>query len=99
MTARSKKITGSANSQQCTVRLISICNGNPETVMFTHIGKQLCIGIKCADYFGVYACFSCHDEIDRRPRIMQLNDLKADLLSALEDTLERLFDVDLMTVK
>jgi len=56
MTSRSKKITNSAKGQQCTVRLIGICNGNNETVVFAHIGKRRGMGIKCADYFGVYAC-------------------------------------------
>jgi hypothetical protein len=99
MNARSKAITNSAKGQDCSVRLPGICNGNPETVVFAHIGKRRGMGIKCADYFGVYACSACHDEIDRRTRYMDPQDLKADLLSALEETQERLFDAGLMMVK
>lgn len=99
MTARSKKITDSAKGQYCTVRLPGICNGNNETVVFAHIGKRRGIGIKCADYFGVYACESCHSEIDRRTQHMSVEDLQPELLRALEETQERLFDAGLLMVK
>jgi hypothetical protein len=99
MLARSKKITDSAKGQDCSVRLPGICNGNNETVVFAHIGKRRGMAIKCADYFGVYACSACHDEIDRRTRHMDPQDLKADLLAALEETQERLFDAELLMIK
>ncbi|GGY87738.1 nuclease domain-containing protein [Shewanella fodinae] len=99
MTARSKHITDSAKGQSCTVRLPGICNGNNETVVFAHIGHRRGMGIKCADYFGVYACEACHSEVDRRTRHMSVEDLQPELLRALEETQERLFDAGLLIVE
>jgi uncharacterized CHY-type Zn-finger protein len=56
------------------------------------------MGIKCDDYFGVYACSSCHDEIDRRTRIMDTEYLDAEKLRALEETQERLFEAGLIQI-
>ncbi|MBO2578150.1 DUF1364 family protein [Shewanella algae] len=98
MTARSKKITDSANGQDCTLRLPGICNHDPQTVVFAHIGRRRGIGIKCADYFGVYACDACHSEIDRRTRIMDTEHLEAEKLRALEETQERLFEAGLIQI-
>lgn len=50
------------------VRLIGICNHNPETTVLAHIRMPGIsgIGIKADDLLGAWACSSCHDAIDRR---------------------------------
>ena len=50
------------------VRLIGICNHNPETTVLAHIRMPGIsgIGMKADDLLGAWACSSCHDAIDRR---------------------------------
>ena len=60
-----KNIRNSARGEDCSLRL-EVCNENSETTVLAHIGKNRGMGIKCADYFAVYACSACHDAIDGR---------------------------------
>lgn len=64
------KITQSARGQMCQVRLLGICNNNPETVVLAHyrLAGTCGMGMKPPDYLGAFACSACHDEIDRRTR-------------------------------
>jgi hypothetical protein len=50
------------------VRLIGICNHNPETTVLAHIRMPGIsgMGMKADDLLGAWACSSCHDAIDRR---------------------------------
>jgi len=59
------KITESARGEQCQVRIPTICNHNPETVVFAHLGGGG-MGMKQRDSEGAYCCSACHDVIDRR---------------------------------
>ncbi|NAX44819.1 MULTISPECIES: nuclease domain-containing protein [unclassified Vibrio] len=98
--ARSKKILKSAKGEDCTLRLVGICNFNPETTVFAHIGKRRGMGIKCADYFGIYACSSCHDVIDSRVNSDYTKDqLAYEELRALEETQEKLIEKGMLVVE
>lgn len=68
--AKQTKITKSARGEECQVRLPGICNFNTETTIFAHIGKDGGMGSKVNDIHGAYCCSACHDEIDRRTRLM-----------------------------
>lgn len=61
-----------AKGRECQVRLPGICNGNPETVVLAHyrMAGLNGTGIKPDDIFGAWCCSACHDECDRRTRIM-----------------------------
>ena len=59
------KITKSARGEDCQVRIPKICNHNPETVVFAHIGGGG-MGMKRIDSEGAYCCSACHDAIDMR---------------------------------
>lgn len=50
------------------VRLVGICNHNPETTVLAHIRMPGIsgMGMKADDLLGAWACSSCHDAIDRR---------------------------------
>jgi len=97
--ARSKKIRDSANGKDCTLRLYPICNGNPETTVFAHIGKNRGVSIKCGDNMGIYVCSSCHDIIDGRiRRDMTQGDMAIDKLRALEETQQILIEEGLMVI-
>ncbi|MGL4638567.1 MAG: nuclease domain-containing protein [Shewanella sp.] len=95
MTARSKKITDSARGENCTMRLLGICNFNPETVVFAHVGRRRGTGIKCGDNFGVYACSACHDIIDKRTST-RYPGINGEILRALEETQEKLIEKGLL---
>ena len=59
------KIRKSAKGEECQVRIEGVCNFNPETTVFAHLGGGG-MGMKHKEIFGAYCCSSCHDEIDRR---------------------------------
>jgi hypothetical protein len=59
------KITESARGEMCQVRIPGVCNHNPETVVFAHIGGGG-MGIKQPDTEGAYCCSACHDAVDFR---------------------------------
>jgi hypothetical protein len=62
------KLRKEARGRECMVRLIGICNHNPETTVLAHIRMPGIsgIGMKADDLLGAWACSSCHDAIDRR---------------------------------
>jgi hypothetical protein len=63
------KITASARGENCTIKLIGVCNGNPDAVVYAHSNKLQHgkgRGLKASDRYGAYACSACHDVIDGR---------------------------------
>ena len=84
---RSNKIRNSARGQDCTLRLVGVCNFNDETTVLAHIGVNRGMALKCDDTFAVYACSSCHSEIDGPYRF----NFDSDKLRALEETQKILF--------
>ena len=62
------KIRKSARGQQCQIRLIGICNHNPETVVLAHyrMAGTCGMGMKPSDIQAAYACSLCHDAADGR---------------------------------
>ena len=92
-----KKIRNSARGEDCSLRLVH-CS-SPETVILAHIGRNRGMGIKCADYFAVYACSSCHDIIDGRVMAPFELDLEEEKLRALEETQGKLINKGLLVIK
>ena len=92
--ARSKKILNSARGEDCALRLIGICNFNPETTVAAHVGYRRGMAIKCGDNMVVYACSNCHQAIDSAGR----EDYAADKVRALEETQEKLIEKGLMVI-
>lgn len=95
---KSKKLRNSARGQSCTLRLIHVCNGNPETVVLAHVGTGAGMGAKCSDNMAVFACSACHDVIDGRAPDSGLNDLPEDKLRALQETQRIWIDEGLMCI-
>lgn len=63
------KITQSAKSEYCTVRIVGICNHNTDTVVLAHLSGIRYghgTGQKVNDIHGAYCCSSCHDILDGR---------------------------------
>ena len=92
MTVKSKKLRASARGEQCTLRLVGVCNFNPETTVLAHIGKGGGMGSKCGDNMAVFACSNCHSEIDSSAK----GSHAVDKLRALGETQQIWFDNGLM---
>lgn len=57
-----------AQGKPCYLRLPGVCEGGTETVVLCHIrrGGVAGMGQKPPDLCGLPACFSCHNELDKR---------------------------------
>lgn len=79
------KLRAFAKGKPCMVRLVGICNFNPETTVLAHLRRANVAGIgqKPPDTCAVWACSACHDEIDRRSRNRRMAEIEGDLLDAL----------------
>jgi hypothetical protein len=94
MRVKSTKLRQSAQGQECTLRLYC-CNGDPETTVLAHIGRDSGMGIKASDNMAVFACSSCHAEIDGSAK----DAWALEKLQALEKTQQHWIDNELMVVK
>ena len=92
---RSKKIKDSARDEDCSLRLVGVCNYNHYTTILAHVGRSRGMGIKCDDSFALYSCSSCHSAIDGADR----SELALDILRGLEETQKKLFDKGLLNAK
>lgn len=81
----SKSLRDLAKGQMCMVRIEGLCNWTPETTVLAHIRRagNGGTGLKPPDICGVWACSACHDEIDRRTRILNIEQLNYYILDAL----------------
>lgn len=95
---KNKKLTDSARGKNCTVRIPGVCNHNPETTIFAHIGGAG-MGTKASDIHGAYCCSSCHEFIDggfvRVPNI-QPHTVKLSHLEAVVETQQIMIDEGLI---
>lgn len=62
-----------ARGRECQVRLPGVCNFNAETTVLAHarLAGLTGAGQKAPDVCGAHACSACHDEIDRRTRVLE----------------------------
>ncbi|WP_426784349.1 DUF1364 domain-containing protein [Serratia sp. 2C06] len=72
------KLTKEARGRECQVRIPGVCNFNPETTVSAHYRLAGTCGtaIKPDDAQAAWACSACHDEIDRRTRLIDANDAR-----------------------
>jgi len=99
---RSKKITGAARGEQCTLQIAGVCNGNPETVVFCHYPHESHgIGMKATDLSGGFGCSACHDVVDGRVRNPEFGGAAQDWYMRRSQirTLERLFERGILCIK
>lgn len=95
MKVESNKLRNSARGQDCTLRLVGVCNFNRETTVLAHIGFDSGWAIKCNDSMAVFACSDCHAEIDSKGR----KEYADDKLRALEETQQIWLDQGLMVIR
>lgn len=86
------RLRKAARGRECQVRIPSICNGNPETVVLAHFRMAgLCgVGMKPHDLIGAWCCSACHDEIDRRTRTISADEARRCHLEGVVRTLNTL---------
>ncbi|MDM1842297.1 DUF1364 domain-containing protein [Serratia ureilytica] len=72
------KLTKEARGRECQVRIPGVCNFNPETTVLAHYRLAGTCGtaIKPDDTQAAWACCACHDEVDRRTRLIDANDAR-----------------------
>ena len=97
----SKPLRASAAMQPCTLRLPGICNRRLDTTVLAHVRGWGNAGIaqKPHDFHAVYACFSCHNALDRRDRMTAGEVGYADVLRAMIETQSRMLAAGLIEIK
>lgn len=55
-----------ARGKPCQIRLVGICNGNPETTVLCHFRLMGLsgMGMKSPDWLGAWGCSACHAYVD-----------------------------------
>ena len=71
----SKKLRDSARDRDCQVRIPGVCNHDPRTVVLAHLNGGG-MGMKQDDLFGAFCCSACHDEVDRRTKYYEIEDVQ-----------------------
>lgn len=76
------KITASANGEDCQVRIIGVCKGDPAYTIWSHCrhgaagkGKS----IKAIDIAGAYACTACDAAYDQLMGVPHMTRAEVDL--------------------
>lgn len=68
------KLTKAARGQECTIQIHPYCNMNPETTVFAHApSEDKGMSKKSPDWWGAYACSDCHDIVDGRHRVNDID--------------------------
>lgn len=95
------KIRQAARGQQCQIRLPGICNRNPETVVLAHyrMAGTCGTGLKPPDWQAAFACSACHDEADRRTRLMDAEEARLAHAEGVMRTQRVLVEMGLLEVK
>ena len=87
---RSPAVTRHARGQHCTLRLMGICNHNPETTISAHIRDRFKgMGTKASDHSIVFACSECHrylDETHLAPSLITDIELLEAIIRGLQET-------------
>ena len=105
---KSKPIRDSARGQRCTMQIVGVCNGNPETTILAHLPDESHgMAKKADDISSCYACSACHDATDG----VKSADVSADdwhefqnhkewyMRRAMVRTWRKLFEQGLLTIK
>lgn len=67
-----------ARGQECQIRIPGICCGDNDTVVLCHVRMAGITGMsqKSDDLLGAHGCVTCHDEVDRRTRLLSEDESK-----------------------
>jgi len=93
------KLRNSARDEECTLRILAVCNYDPATTVLAHIRRpwNAGVGLKPRDDEAVYACSACHDLADRRrPSVLSRAEIDSHLLDGLMKTHRRMREKGLL---
>ncbi len=63
----SRAMRQAANGEACTVEIMGVCNGTPETTVLAHLPDESGgMSRTSDDISAVFACHACHDALDGR---------------------------------
>lgn len=94
----SKAYLAGSKGQQCTLRIVGVCNGDPATVVPAHIrDRHKGGGTKASDISVANGCSACHAKLDGQlcaplPEVEWL----AYALRGLQETLEQRIEAGLL---
>jgi hypothetical protein len=91
-----------AKGKHCTLRLPGCAAGaENETVVLAHLPSvDKALGIKSPDWWGCWACGSCHDRLDGRSKWEAMPKEKLEVMqAALYETQSALFNAGVLKVK
>lgn len=96
----SRYLRDSARGQPCLVRIPSVCNGDPSTVVLAHLNGGG-MGTKHSDLFGAFCCSACHDVIDGRvkAKIYTMDEIELMHLEGMARTQQYWLDVGLVILE
>ena len=93
----SQKLRESARGQDCTLRLLGVCNFDSSTTVLAHLPcGQKGMGMKGPDMIAAFACSACHDAVDGRSSVKVE---EGDLIRALAETQLKWLAMGLLTIK
>jgi len=62
-----QKLRDSARGETCKLRIVDVCNHDPETTVLAHLDSEFKgFGIKTPDYIAIHSCSGCHAALDQR---------------------------------
>ena len=97
------KIRKSANGEDCTLNIASVCNYNSATTVLAHLpDESKGISKKSDDISSCYACSACHDLIDGRDNrkfTFKPEDIEWYMRRGQTRTLRRLIEKGIVSVK
>lgn len=78
-----------AKCQDCQVRIVGVCNFNPETTVLAHIRMPSITGagMKAPDLLGAWCCSECHRATESNPS------MRADFLEGVARTQNKLIEM------
>lgn len=98
---KSNALRRAAHGEDCTFRIVNVCNYDPETTVLCHLPSETGgIALKSTDLSAAFGCSSCHDAIDGRVDSVEYHGHKHFYNArAIVRTLNRFYELGLISIK
>lgn len=97
----SRRIRNAARGENCTVNIVGVCSYNPESTVLAHLpDESKGMGKKADDISAVFACYNCHQAIDRREYNREFEESREWYLRrAMVRTWRRLIEMGIVVIR